>query len=605
VYFDAVRIPLLYHVGGFRSTMSSELVQSIDLAPGGYGAEYGRGLGGLVTVETRALRQDHPHVVVASDILDSSAFVEVPIDKQTRAAIAGRYSYLNNVLSAVTSYDVSQYVPIPAYWDAQLKFERDLRENESVTVLGLASHDKLIRTVTNPDPSLQLSDDQMIEFGRVAVTYKRSFADHSSVTLIPSVGFDSQSRTQTYGSIPTSLDESSLVAGFRARYRKKAKLGDNDLTMNLGIDMEASQSKLTRHGSLTLPAREGDLYVFGEPPPPQVNYDSWNVGLADIAPYAQADIELGGNRVHIVPGLRLDCFNVNGDHTLPYVPGNADPGYLRNLTVVEPRLAVRWAVNDKITLKAAGGQYHQAPVAEDLSPVFGNPNLGFSSAWHALIGGQYRFNDKPDEGVPLSVEVTAFSSFSDGLSTRNLSPSPAQGEALVNEGIGRAYGAQILIRQELFHGFFGWISYSLIRSERKDHPTTDWRLFDYDQTHVATLVASYDFGAGFQAGVRLRYSSGFPRTPVTGGTMNLALDRYEPVFGAQNSIRIPDFVQADVRVSKHFDFSATSKLDIFLDVQNVTDQQNREDIVYNYNYTKQNYITGLPTLPVLGARLEW
>jgi hypothetical protein len=244
-------------------------------------------------------------------------------------------------------------------------------------------------------------------------------------------------------------------------------------------------------------------------------------------------------------------------------------------------------------------------VPEDLSPVFGNPNLGFASAWHVLAGAQYRFNDKPDEGLPLSVEATVFSSFSDGLSTRNLATSPAQGQALVNEGQGRAYGAQILVRQELFHGFFGWLSYSLIRSERKDHPSTDWRLFDYDQTHVATLVASYDFGAGFQAGIRLRYSSGFPRTPVIGGTMNLALDRYEPVFGAQNSIRIPDFIQADARVSKHFDFDAMTKLDIFLDVQNVTDQQNREDIVYNYNYTKRNYITGLPTLPVLGARFEW
>jgi hypothetical protein len=76
------------------------------------------------------------------------------------------------------------------------------------------------------------------------------------------------------------------------------------------------------------------------------------------------------------------------------------------------------------------------------------------------------------------------------------------------------------------------------------------------------------------------------------------------VFGAQNSIRIPAFAQADVRVSKKFAWS-WGKLELYADVQNVTNRQNREDIVYNYNYTTRSYITGLPTLAVVGARLDW
>src|SRR5262249_38058723 len=48
VVVDGVDIPALYHVGGLRSTVNSDLVQSIDLSPGSYSAEYGRGLGGLV-----------------------------------------------------------------------------------------------------------------------------------------------------------------------------------------------------------------------------------------------------------------------------------------------------------------------------------------------------------------------------------------------------------------------------------------------------------------------------------------------------------------------------------------------------------------------------
>ena len=47
------------------------------------------------------------------------------------------------------------------------------------------------------------------------------------------------------------------------------------------------------------------------------------------------------------------------------------------------------------------------------------------------------------------------------------------------------------------------------------------------------------------------------------------------------------------------------KAEIYFDVQNVTNHANAEEIVYNYNYTKRDYITGLPILPVFGARVEW
>jgi hypothetical protein len=174
----------------------------------------------------------------------------------------------------------------------------------------------------------------------------------------------------------------------------------------------------------------------------------------------------------------------------------------------------------------------------------------------------------------------------------------------VSEGVGRAYGGQILLRQALAKGFFGWASYSLMRSERKDHPDTPWRLFDYDQTHVLTVVASYEPGLGFEVGARFRYATGFPRTPVLGAFYDTRRDLYEPYFGAQNSIRIPAFAALDLRAAKRWDFGRV-KLELFLDVQNVTDRKNAEDIVYNYDYTKQSTITGLPILPVLGGRLDY
>ena len=47
------------------------------------------------------------------------------------------------------------------------------------------------------------------------------------------------------------------------------------------------------------------------------------------------------------------------------------------------------------------------------------------------------------------------------------------------------------------------------------------------------------------------------------------------------------------------------QLNIFADIQNLTNRANPEEIVYNYNFTQRDYIIGLPILAVLGARVQW
>jgi hypothetical protein len=189
--------------------------------------------------------------------------------------------------------------------------------------------------------------------------------------------------------------------------------------------------------------------------------------------------------------------------------------------------------------------------------------------------------------------------------TRSALATPVESQALVQGGLGRAYGTQFLIRHDLAGRFFGWISYSILRSERTLPGSEVYRLFDFDQTHVFTALGSYDLGLGFEIGARFRYATGYPRTPVIGTTVDSRQDSFEPVFGAQNSIRIPDFYQLDARFAKRFKFSESSELELYLDLKNVTNRDNPEELFYNYNYTQKKYITGLPILPVFGAKLTW
>jgi hypothetical protein len=44
---------------------------------------------------------------------------------------------------------------------------------------------------------------------------------------------------------------------------------------------------------------------------------------------------------------------------------------------------------------------------------------------------------------------------------------------------------------------------------------------------------------------------------------------------------------------------------VFADVQNVTDRKNAEEIVYSADFKRRGTITGLPTIAVVGGRLEF
>jgi TonB family protein len=594
VYIDGIYVPQLYHDGGYRSVVSSDLVQSVELVPGAYGAEFGRGLGGLVKVALKPLDEDGFHGSVAADTIDASLSVRARLG-DFHVAVAARKSYLDSVLSAVTSENVNQYVPIPRYWDGQARVVYDIAPHETLELGGLISSDKTTRTLGNPDPSLATSQTTGTDFNRVYLRYEKRTPEGAIVEVVPSFGTNSTSLVNLYGTTPTNLSNDSDVLGLRASWRGPVL---PYLRMNVGVDALATLSSLTRLGSIGAPPREGDIYVFGEAPPPQISSDSWETQIGSVAAYAEGDLSGFDDRLHVLPGLRFEPFVSSASKALPPAGDTPSVGTTQESVAIEPRLAVRYAFTPRITGKAAFGLYHQSPQPEDLSSVFGTPTLGLSVAEHYLLGGAFQLTST------LSFELTGFYSSSSDLTVRSQSESPIVAQSLDQAGIGRSYGTQFLIRQELFAHFFGWVSYSILRSERKDAPDLYWRLFDYDQTHVFTALGSYDFGHGFEAGARFRFASGYPRTPVTGSYFNSSTDTYEPIFGAHNSIRIPAFVALDVRVAKRFKLGR-SLLEVYLDVQNVTNHSNPEEIVYNTNYTQRGYITGLPVLPVLGARLTW
>jgi TonB family protein len=595
VYVDGVRIPLLYHFGGLRSVIHTDLVRSVELVPGGYGAAYGRGLGGLITVETRAPRAKAWHGSVALDLLDASATANGPITDRLSVAIAARRSHLDWALDQATDEDVEEFFPIGDYHDGQARIRYALTPTSFVDVGGLLSSDAVSRTVSSADPADRKSESRDLDFGRVHARYEWNGKDGSQVSILPWVGRDESRLVARFGGTPSELVLDSTLYGLRSSWRGRAA---SFLTATVGLDLEAVSTSARRAGSIVSPPREGDLRVFGQPPSDQVNTDDWKVVSGSAAPFAEADFAVFGDKLHIVPGLRLEPSVVSVNRRIPVEGNAASVGAYVEKTQVQPRLSIRYQMSDRVSFKAAYGVYGQAAQPEELSSVFGNPLLENASATHWLAGGAFQLTKT------LALETTVFHSRSQGLVVRNPISAPRVAEALIDNGEGRAFGSQFLLRQDLTGGFFGWIAYTLLRSERLDRPHGNWRLFDFDQTHVLTALAAYDLGAGFDVGARVRYASGYPRTPVVGAFYDARRDAYSPILGAHNATRVPDFVQLDLRAAKRFDIAKT-KMEVYLDVQNVTDRENAEEIVYSSNYGQRRYIRGLPILPVFGAKWDW
>jgi hypothetical protein len=91
---------------------------------------------------------------------------------------------------------------------------------------------------------------------------------------------------------------------------------------------------------------------------------------------------------------------------------------------------------------------------------------------------------------------------------------------------------------------------------------------------------------------------------VVGAIYNERVGQFEPVFGTHNSTRLPDFLQLDARVDRNFLLSDVSRLTVYLEVLNATNQSNGEEYFYNADYSQRRTITGIPIVGVLGIRVE-
>ena len=570
VYMDGVQIPLLFHFLALTAVVNSDVISGLDFFPGNFSPYYGNAMGGAVEIHTRDPKHEW-HGAGHVDLYDGAAMVEGPVGNGSFFASVRR-SWVDEVLKAVVP---SGLTVAPVFYDYQVKYVHSLWGGQG-SLFAFGSSDAL--DVLDSNTARPISFASTIQFQRLAARWQRGFSHGWRNDAVLSFGYD-DTGAEAVNAI--KIDATTWLANLRdtLSYHPSERL-----SLQMGID--SSLRYYSYNVTLPLFGQPGAAFGMGglaANPPQNVKA---NGPWAQPGLFAFADVALS-SRLRVQPGLRIDGNSrIESGHAWWF----------------DPRLSAFFTVGPKTVLKASVGLYSQAPQPQQFTATFGNPNLTYQRSFQYSVG--------VDQKLPFDVDLglTLYDKYMDQLVTEtDLTTSTGAPLNLTNAGKGRSYGLEVLLRRQLMRGFYGWVAYTLSKSTRLDDPSLGndgYHLYDFDQTHILTVIASYQTEHNWTIGTRLRYTSGDPYTPFVNGIFNANNASYECIAGTPDTARAPGFFQADLRIDRRFVYNNWS-FTPYLDIQNVTNRANPEALFPNYNCQGYSTLTGLPIFPTLGLRAEF
>ncbi len=572
---EGVKIPLLYHFGGVYSIINTDILDGIDFYPGGYAVKYGRQTGGVLNARLQVPKQGDPwNGYVESNIFHTGFLLRGPIGENTNIAVAARRSYIDAVLAAAVPAGTLPFTVAPRYYDYQLKLDHRFSKHTDMTWFGFGTDDALSAVLKNPPaafPQARGGLETTTRFGALMGILRHRGEGWTSTTTV-----------------------AGLLSGINASFGDLFRFDLLNREYTLRQAFTIGEGPVSWRAGLDVLCNPFSIQVYA--PPQRGTGERGTGGSSQAADNRQIFVEQKGwfvspalwfdtvlklhPRLEVVPGVRLDLYrgDAKGESLLP-------------------RLNVRYKLNDDWTLKASTGQISQRADPQYLGNTFGNPNLLPFRSFETAVGFEWHVGDWFD------VDVQGFKKLLSGVivAGQGLFPSPPY----TNEGKGDITGMEVLIRRKPGSQFFGWISYTLQKATRIDHPGDPERLFGWDQTHILTALGTYKLPFNIEVGARFRLVTGNPATANATAVYNEQTDTYQRVAsGCQLCTRLPTFHQLDLRVDKKFVFDSWI-LNVYLDLQNAYNRGNPEGVQYNYDATLAQYATGLPIIPSFGIRGEF
>ena len=561
---DGIEIYQPFHVLGFYSAFSSEIVSRADVYAGGFGSEFSGRISSVIDVHSRNGNKRGFNASAALSPFTSAGHLEGPIlPGYISFLAAGRFSMLDQLASRYMSV---QRFPMCSMTHSE-KIHVRLGPNRQLAVTGLKTFDR--GTLTPTDDVFRRDDEVSWSNTALGVRYL------AAPRILPILS-------------EVLVSVSRLESSFGPR-GEPTRISDLE-QFNLAVNMTnyARNSEVKWGFFLRTPLTETVLGGL---------FQNLTVGRGaptNVGAYIQPEIYTGGG-LYVRPGLTVQTMGSTGDY-------------------FEPRLRLRlqrgiheWS--------AAAGIYRQVTVGlsdrRDATNIFTawvqTPSSEAMRSMHALLG--YRVEPFPW----LECSIEGFYKNMDNIFIGEWTAFPGFTTRL-QEAHGDAYGFDLRmeVRRPRFYGF---VNYGLsstryeidpespaVRNPGRFRPPHDRR----HQVNVLGKVVVY----GFDISARWQFGSGLPFTPVEGFDGFVLMDGPVAVRNVRGFPRViyesipyravlPTYHRLDVTVERVFDMPLGVEMTVQAGVMNAYDRAN----LFSLDLLTAQRTDQLPIVPIVGLKV--
>ncbi len=612
-YFDRTPLGYPFHWGGLLSTVSSEVIDKIDIYAGGYGAEFGLDSQAVLDIHSRDSLEEGISGKFNLNVLYSEGLLERRLGDEGYVSIAGRRSYIDLIVGRFI--DEQQF---PYFSDYQLKFAYPLGEKHRLTLNSFAATDHFhVEESTSVEVTeVRVHESeveetmQAFEGARISAFFKNGFnaqgihlrsdftenlTSHLSLTrsfnfltinfeapITESYDFDSDGELVSevdYGHYDINIRVPVYTLREDLSYRLNLRPDDTSnqsapaaletgflLSFSPANSFEASripqfEEREDREETVTLVVDENGEVVE------ETTVSEEELEFVDIE---ENHYEFGHDF------LRAEGYLQGRYDPLPFLSGalgiRLDYLDLTGQISIQPRGSLSFALPSGSNLRFAYGHYEQSPQPHQILSENGNSALESSLARHYIM--------------ELEHELSSRTEFKFATYYKDMQKLVTADEIAnyLNQGTAYVSGAELFLRHRVPDKFFGWISYAYTHAERRENPDSSYQPYFFDNTNIVSVVANYNFTPKFEIGAKWQYLNGTSEVPIssvvliqdplTRGLNPLLADVDEAV-----TAELTPYHKLDLRVSYKFDFMGL-RVGAFLDILNVYNRKNTVKFVF-------------------------
>jgi len=578
ILLDGLNIYNPFHSIGFYSIFETELIRSVDVLTGGFGAEQGGRVSAIVDIKTREGNKSRTSGFVSGGPFLAKAMIEGPIKKfkengtSVSYVLTGKKSLIEQTSRNLYSFlapEGQDGLPF-SFQDVYGKLSVNTASGSRINLFGFNFTDKY----NNP---------------QIANIGWKNNGGGANFSLVP------------YGSdivVNGLLGFSTYTTSFNEETGKPRRSDIDELTANIDFTFFGAKNEI-KYG-LELKSVRTDFEFFN-PFGIRLGQEQNATELGAFVRYRQ----ILGNLI-IDPSFRVQYYSTIGGVSL------------------EPRMGLKYNISDNLRFKAAGGRYSQNILStsndRDVVNLFtgflttpegpvqslsgGNLENKLQISNHAVAGIEYDLGNN----WQFNIE-TYYKNFPKIIVVNRNKVDSEQPDYSTEDG--EAYGIDFSVKYEQKRIYL-WATYSHGYVTRFDGEQTYPTVFD--RRHNVNFLTSYDLDekGTWQASVRWNLGSGFPFTKTRGFYNFLDFfqgvdtpyetenpDNVGVIFSqTRNGGRLPYYHRLDISVQKKIAFSKHSGLEIVGSITNAYDRPN----IFYFDRISYKRVDQLPVIPSLSAK---